>query len=241
MNIFSFRQIEFSESSYIFAGWPGMLFSHVVMFLYGLGSLWAYVSMFSSTCANLVLRYIIRDPTDCIIETDPSTSCFFVYIVSCVAFAAIVLILEVFEMSNLAFVQNFFTIYRFVAFFLILLSCIITIIFRGLSWTHLSPSALADRTNNPPWYSVNFAGFPGLFSATSFAFTCAYNLPSVLLPMKAGKKHANTVTVLAIVVSAVIYLVLASLLPMVLGEDILQYVILNWAHYGKHGFVTTGN
>lgn len=195
--------------------------------------------MFSSTCANLVMKYIVKDTQDCIIETDPSSSCQFAYIISCIAFATCVLILEVFDMSNLAIVQTFFTIYRFLAFFLILLSCIITLAYNGCAWLHRSESALLDSSNNPPWYSIEMSGFPGLFSSISFAFTCSYNLPNILTPMKKGKKDANKVVVSSVLISTIIYLVLAVLLPLVLGEDILQYVILNWSRYGEHGFVTT--
>ncbi|KAH7829974.1 putative amino acid transporter [Monocercomonoides exilis] len=231
MNIFTFRQIELSEIAYIFAGNKGRIFAFVIFGMYALGSLWAYVSMFASTSANLLMLYAIGDPEDCIIESSPSLKCQFTYLMCVVFFAICVMLLETMAMDKLAIFQGFFTIYRFVAFSAILVACVISLVNNGAFW--LKPS---DPSISSNIFRVDPAGFPGLFSATSFALNCGYNLPNILTPMKRGKKNALKVAMTALLTAMVIYIGLSIILSLTLGEDTLQFVILNFARYGKKGF-----
>eukprot|EP00770_Monocercomonoides_exilis_P010471 MONOS_10420.1-p1 / transcript=MONOS_10420.1 / gene=MONOS_10420 / organism=Monocercomonoides_exilis_PA203 / gene_product=amino acid transporter, putative / transcript_product=amino acid transporter, putative / location=Mono_scaffold00474:5939-7478(+) / protein_length=463 / sequence_SO=supercontig / SO=protein_coding / is_pseudo=false len=227
LNKFTYKRIEFSKFAFIFTGKWGQIACAIILCCYCFGTLWAYCSVFSSTTANLMSRYILSSSQECIIESDPTSQCRLVYSLCVVFFAVCVSILQIFELSKISFVQVFFTIYRFVAFTLIVVSCIISFAFRGSPWTK-DPSL-------PNWASFQMAGFPTLFSSASVALNCAFNIPGILTPLK-SKKNAGKAAIGAIATSALIYGSVASIIALALGPDVLQFVMLNWAMFGKKGF-----
>ncbi|KAH7816516.1 putative amino acid transporter [Monocercomonoides exilis] len=243
MNKITSLQIEFSESMGIFCGKIGAAFCHIVMLLYALGSLWAYVSMFSSIGASITMQYILKWEGECIIEDNPSFSCRTVYSFFVALLCALMIGFESFNMNWMSHVQSFFMGYRVVAFLLIALSCIVSLVVNGNKWTNSlqeSIEKMESYHSEMKMFGFNWSGFPTLFSAVCFAFNCAYNLPSIVPLMGKERHSAGCLTVVALVVSGTLYLGLGVLLAVTLGPSTREFVILNWADFGQKGFQMDG-
>ncbi|KAK2948334.1 putative Amino acid transporter family protein [Blattamonas nauphoetae] len=234
-NQMTFAVYSFTDVGRVFFGRPGQAVIALIMAAYGIMSMWIYGSMFASTSANLIVRYFLGrwDKRECIMEADPSDVCQRTYNLVLIGFGIIAFFIECLGMKYLTKIQVFFTIYRFVAFGTIILSCIISLAFNGAYWLQ-DTKQIGPESN--PWYQFRWNGFPALFSSCSVAFTVCYHLPTILSPMKPGKKHAAHVTIASLLTVLIIYMGTACLVTLALGNDVLQFVILNYSNYGAKGF-----
>ncbi|KAK2961123.1 hypothetical protein BLNAU_3891 [Blattamonas nauphoetae] len=234
-NQMTFSVYSFTDISKIFLGFGGQLTVVLLMATYGVMSMWMFSSMFASTSANLIVRYFLQsfDTRECIIESNPSDVCQKTYNCVLVGFGLVTLTIEVLGMKYLSRIQIFFTVYRFLAFGTIIVSCIISLAFNGSYW--LQDTANIEKAVHP-WYKFQWNSFPSLFSAASFALTACYHLPTILAPMKGGKKHASGVTIAAFLTVAIVYMGIGSLVTLALGDDVLHFVILNYSNFGARGF-----
>ncbi|KAA6372003.1 MAG: hypothetical protein EZS28_032470, partial [Streblomastix strix] len=243
MNKTTYKRYEMVIFAKTFGGLTGSIFVQIALVLYAFGALSAYISVFGSSLSNLIMRYIWQDPVDCVMEKDPSLNCQMMYSLCVFFFAVIVLILEIFELGNISFIQMFFTGYRILAFALIIISCIISLAYNGSYWVHpyISPSEIVPTEAQTHWYSFAMSGFNSLFSGAAFALNCAYNLPNALQSLNISRKrNSKGIVMAAIITSGSIYIIIASLIALTIGKDTLTFVILNWGRFGKHGFVPTG-
>lgn len=231
-NKLTFRKIEYSEFGYIFSGRKGRIFISGVLLLYTQGSLWSYVSVFSSTSANLFSKYILRRKEDCIMELASTKECHTVFYLCVVGYAIYVFIVVLFELDKLRYLQNFFTIYRFFSFSLMVVSAIISLACNGSQWP-------AD--NKTGWYAFKFRGFPMLFASVSVGLNGHFNLPNALcVLLRRPKAHAHAIAFFATLTAATLYIACSSVMAFALGPDTHAFVVLNWSRFGTRGFAPEG-
>jgi amino acid transporter len=147
--------------------------------------------VFASVTANLAQKYVLHIPDkygivdECVIERvyflwvyliflfqllhyyfilqSPVPECQFIYIICVCVFSTAVLVIMLFEVDRLRFLNTFFAIYRIVALVLMVVSCVISLAINGPRWGENSPT----EPPNDHWYSLKWGGFTGLFGATA--------------------------------------------------------------------------
>jgi hypothetical protein len=162
------------------------------------------------------------------VEASPSYECEFIYYMSLLLLSVLTFFFQLFNLSKITFVQMFFTIYRFVAFLLIVVSCLVSLLISDSTWT--------SNPCLPPWYSFQHHSFPTLYSSLSFSLSGGVNIPNLIPPLRRPKPHAARVAAAAIPSLCVMYVPVSPVCALAIGPDIIQFVILNWAIFGARGF-----
>jgi hypothetical protein len=224
--------MEFAEMVHFLLGRFGFVVCHVAFAAFLLSVCWGYVTIFSSTCANLFHAYVLRSSTHCIIEEDPDSTCYMWFYIFVAIYAAIVFPIECLNASSLARFQTFFTVYRILAFGMVFLACGISMAKNGSVWYNYP----ADNGPNPP-FAVSFRGVPLLLYASLLSYIGPYVLPDALQPLGHAKKSALTIVIAALTSAFVFYMCSAVFLSLTLGSDVLPYSMLNFARFGNDGFI----
>ncbi|KAL4146885.1 hypothetical protein PRNP1_010641 [Phytophthora ramorum] len=169
---------EFATIADMFVGRVGKAAVQLVMGLYCIGSLWSYASVFSSSTASLFFSYVLGDSCD-VYGDSPSSGCLEGYYVFMAIFSAIVLSMVLMDISDQALVQKFLSVYRIVAFVLMLVTMLVKVASDG----HDIVASRYDAIG-----LVNWGNFGKGFGPTLLALNCQYNMPDALQPLNPKSK-----------------------------------------------------
>jgi hypothetical protein len=162
---------------------------------------------------------------------------------SLIVFAAVVMVLQLLDVKKLSIFQAPFTVYRFVSFGLIFVSCVISLAYNGSFWSEDGFAAAAAAEPNVPhqpfysWYAFRTEGIEPVVAATAFAFTASFYVPSLISALPGEKKYAHVPVALAMAICVGLYVVLSIIPAITLGPTTRNFLILNYARYGSRGFV----
>lgn len=126
----TYRKFEFATIAEMFVGRWGKAAVQLVMGSYCIGSLWSYASVFSSSTASLFFSYVLGESCD-VYGDAPSSGCLDGYYVFMAIFSAIVLSMVLMDISDQALVQKFLSVYRIVAFALMLITMLVKVLSDG--------------------------------------------------------------------------------------------------------------
>ncbi|KAK1930469.1 Transmembrane protein 104 [Phytophthora citrophthora] len=215
----TYRKFEFATIAEMFVGRWGKAAVQIVMGSYCIGSLWSYASVFSSSTASLFFTYVLDDTCD-VYGDSPSSGCLDGYYVFMAIFSAIVLSMVLMDISDQALVQKFLSVYRIVAFALMLVTMTIKVVSDG-------SDAVASRYAAVG--TVNWGNFGKAFGPTLLALNCQYNMPDALQPLK-PKSKARFVAFAALLIAGTCYL-LVGLLGALSFDKINPLATLMWSEY----------
>jgi len=219
----TFRRFDFAMVAEIFTGIYGRMFVQCAIVVNCLGTLWSFSSIFASSTASMFCSYILAAECDIYIS-DPSQTCLMAYFASMGFFAILVVSLVLMDISEQAAVQRYMTIYRIVAMSIMLSTLAAKIYIDGYD------QVSARASNIGSW---NFSEFSKGFGPSMLALNCHYNIPNVLQPLE-SKRNARTVTMSALSLSLVLYILLG-ILGALAFEEVSPMVSLNWSTFTACG------
>ena len=215
----SYRKFDFASLGFMFGGPTGRNLVQIVVILYGLVTLWSYASVFASSAASLFYMYVFGEMCN-VFGDDPFPGCERAYFIGIFIFSCMVLTLVLMDLGEQVTIQNVLTVYRMMAFVIMLLTLVIKV---SSEWNDL----VSLR-----YKSIGMANWPKFgkgFGPTFLAITCQYNLPDSLQPLH-SKKDAKFVVFVALGLSSVIYLALG-LLGSIAFDNVNPLTTLNWNTY----------
>ncbi|KAE9021208.1 hypothetical protein PR003_g12487 [Phytophthora rubi] len=215
----TYRKFEFATIAEMFVGRVGKAAVQLVMGMYCIGSLWSYASVFSSSTASLFFSYVLGESCD-VYGDAPSSGCLDGYYVFMAIFSAIVLSMVLMDISDQALVQKFLSVYRIVAFALMLLTMLVKLLSDGSDLVASRYAAIG---------LVNWQNFGKGFGPTLLALNCQYNMPDALQPLN-PKSKARFVAFAALLIAGVCYL-LVGLLGALAFDKINPLATLMWSSY----------
>lgn len=215
----TYRKFEFATVAEMFVGRLGKVAVQVVMGLYCIGSLWSYASVFSSSTASIFSTYVLGESCD-VYSDHPSPGCLDGYYVFMAIFSTIVLSMVLMDISDQALVQKFLSVYRIVAFALMLVTMTAKVASDG-------SGVVTSRYNRSG--SVNWENFGKAFGPTLLALNCQYNMPDALQPLN-PKSSARFVAFAALLIAGTCYL-FVGLLGALSFDKINPLATLMWSSY----------
>ncbi|TDH72602.1 hypothetical protein CCR75_003888 [Bremia lactucae] len=213
------RKFDFATIAEMFVGRLGKIVVQLVMGFYCIGSLWSYASVFSSSTASIFFSFVLGESCD-VYGANPSSGCLNGYYVFMAIFSVIVLSMVVMDISDQAIAQKFLSVYRIVAFALMLLTMAIKVTSDG-------GTLVASRYDTIG--SVNWGNFGKAFGPTLLALNCQYNMPDALQPLS-PKSKARLVAFSALLIAGTCYL-LVGLLGALSFDTINPLATLMWSSY----------
>ncbi|RLN92828.1 hypothetical protein BBJ28_00011740 [Nothophytophthora sp. Chile5] len=219
----TYRKFEFATIAEMFVGRVGKAAVQLVMGLYCIGSLWSYASVFASSMASLFFTYVLGDSCD-VYGDSPTGGCLDGYYVFMAIFSAIVLSMVLLDISDQALVQKFLSVYRIVAFVLMLVTMLVKLASDG-------GEALTARYTAVGL--ANWGNFGKGFGPTLLALNCQYNMPDALQPLN-PKSKARFVAFAALLIAGSFYL-LVGLLGALVFDKINPLATLMWSTYSGCG------
>eukprot|EP01135_Chromosphaera_perkinsii_P001415 Nk52_evm16s167 gene=Nk52_evmTU16s167 len=242
-NRISLRKFDLTSMCNIFIGSHAKYACQVTMFLYCYGVLWAFVSVFSSSCATLFFEYILGSKCD-IYDPNESASCRNSYYIFVAIYAAVVIPLSLIDLGEQKSIQVCLTLYRFSAFIVMVGTCLYGIFYN---FQHGVPTEhpLLDRPADPIVHSEEdggmhigifvMSGFAVAFSSTVVALNFHYNLPDVLQPVEVKGSNLKTLVYAAMVTAAGIYILVGAVCAYFFGDKTEPLSTLNWKTYTACG------
>ncbi|CAK5213173.1 unnamed protein product [Aphanomyces euteiches] len=222
-NRLTYRKIDFSVIGDLFAGSMGYNVVQTVLVFYCLGSLWSYASIFASSIASIFYTFFLHGSCDAY-AADASAGCLEAYYISMAVFSVVAIALVLMDLGDQAAIQKFLSVYRIVAFFLMLLTLTIKLYHEGAD-------VISARVSSRGEWAFNWHNFAVGFGPTLLALNCQYNMPDALQPLHADeKKNARVVTFTAMTISATIYLLLG-ILGAIAFDQINPLVTLMWSDF----------
>ncbi|CAI5720812.1 unnamed protein product [Peronospora effusa] len=215
----TYRKFEFATIAEMFVGRLGKAAVQLVMGLYCIGSLWSYASVFSSSTASIFFTYALGETCD-VYGDSPSSECLEGYYVFMAIFSVIVLSMVLMDISDQALVQKFLSVYRIVAFALMLVTMTIKVVADGSEVITSRYSAIG---------LVNWENFGKGFGPTLLALNCQYNMPDALQPLN-PKSKVRFVAFAALLIAGTCYL-LVGLLGALSFDKINPLATLMWSSY----------
>ncbi|CEG37354.1 amino acid [Plasmopara halstedii] len=215
----TYRKFEFATIAEMFVGNMGKVAVQLVMGLYCIGSLWSYASVFSSSTASIFFNYVLNESCD-VYGVDPSAGCLNGYYVFMAIFSVLVLSMVLMDISDQALVQKFLSVYRVVAFALMLVTMTVKVTSDG------SDVVASRYTLIGP---VNWRNFGKAFGPTLLALNCQYNMPDALQPLN-PKSSVRFVAFAALLLAGTCYL-LVGLLGALSFDTINPLATLMWSSY----------
>jgi len=225
--VMSSRELyDYVKIATILRGSLGSAAAMTVVGFYCWGVLWAFAAVFASQAASLFFSFFRHTP--CNLYHDPSDACNAAYGWSLGIFAVVVVTLTVIGVAEQKYVQLSMTVYRFLAFGVMIVSVV-----AGLA---LGPEPSGGT--RPP--AVNWNGFSDLFVTAAVAANFHYNCPDILFPLR-NKRAAVWVAQAALVTALAFYVAFGLLSAFFFGEATLPLVTLNWAQFTGFGRSGWGN
>lgn len=216
----------FSYLCRLFGGKHAALACQVIVCMYCYGSLWSYGSVFASSLISLIFEAMGEE---CDVYSNPSSSCNLGYKLTVVVYGLLVGVMSLFEIRDQVKVQQILTLYRFFAFFLMILTVLIGICTKP---AYEDEKALQRGS---PYYSLtqlwNWGGY-NILTTTSVAFTVQVNFPEVIQSLKRKtKQEISFVAAGALGCATFFYLVIGLLCGLYFGDHVEPLVVLNWKDY----------
>lgn len=234
-NGLSYEKFDFSRIAQIFTGGTGRTLTQISIIMYSAGTLWSYASVFSSSAALLLSRYLYS--TNCnVYAADASSACTSLYYVSMLLFSAIVGTLAMMNLSQQASIQKFLSAYRVVVLSLMILTLAWYLRHAEAATKTVATHVVTDRLNRIG--SVRWHKFGKIFGPCFLAISCQFNMPDALQPLH-PKRNARTVAMTAMILSSALYLLLG-VMGALSFDDVNPLVSLNWSTYTAcgHGWET---
>jgi len=236
INHIGFEVISYTRFSKVFGGRKGMIVTQIMIALYSLGSLWAYVATVGSSVAMLGFEFFVKNET-CNIYHDPSPKCQQTYYLSVLAFAIIAVPLSLLAIAEQRILQVLLTAYRFIAFGVMLVSVIVAWaiggpIPRNVSSSLASFDELSSSSDNMSIWNFKWAGFGLMFPSAALALNLHWNIPDVVAPAK-DKKPMKVVLASAQIVSLIFYILIGGVCAIYFDPPD-PLVTLNWGSYTGH-------
>ncbi|KAF0720261.1 Aste57867_448 [Aphanomyces stellatus] len=226
-NRLTYRKIDFSVIGDLFAGSMGYNVVQAVLILYCLGSLWSYASIFASSTASMFYTFALGDTCDAY-ATDAATGCLEAYYGFMAIFSVIAIVLVLMDLGDQAGIQKFLSVYRIVAFFLMLITLCIKL-------AHDGSDVIATRVASREHWAFNWHNFSAGFGPTLLALNCQYNMPDAMQPLHIAEKgKARLITFGAMTISAVFYLLLG-LFGAMAFDTLNPLVTLMWSDFSGCG------
>ena len=237
-NRIGYEVISYTRFSRVFGGRKGMILTQTMIVLYSLGSLWAYVATVGSSVAMLGFEFFVKDET-CNIYHEPSEKCQHTYYYSVLAYAVVAIPLSLLAIAEQRVLQVVLTVYRFVAFAVMLVSV-------AVAWAIGGPYQPFDSSSDPSVFSSSldssshvgsiwgfkWSGFGLMFPSAALALNLHWNIPDVVAPAK-NKKPMLAVLGSAQIVSLIFYIAIGSVCGIYFNPPD-PLVTLNWGHYTGH-------
>ncbi|KAJ8909182.1 hypothetical protein NDN08_005875 [Rhodosorus marinus] len=221
VNRITLEKFDFTRIAQIFQGSYGAWISQAGVFFYTSGLMWSYASVFGSSVSSLFSSAFLSKSCD-IYAANASMGCTTTYHFALAFFTAICLYLVLLNLSEQAVLQKFLSLYRMVAF---------TIMLVTLAWrVGTDPSVLVRfQTRTGSQLLFRWDKFGKAFGPCFLALNCHFNLPDVMQPLR-DKSRASFIGTTAMAFVVVLYLLLA-----ILGgfafEQVSPLVSLNWSTY----------
>jgi hypothetical protein len=207
-------------------GPKGAAAAMAIVGMYCWGVLWAFAAVFASQASSLFFSFFRDGP--CNIYLHPSDACNATYGWSLGIFALVVTTLTVVGVAEQKYVQLSMTVYRFVAF-----GVMIVTVVTGLA---LGPEPSGGV--RPP--AVDWNGFSDLFVTAAVAANFHYNCPDILFPLR-NKRSAVWVAQAALLTALAFYVTFGLLAAYFFGPQTLPLVTLNWSQFTGFGKSGWGN
>ncbi|KNC81931.1 hypothetical protein SARC_05781 [Sphaeroforma arctica JP610] len=218
----SYRKFGFTTLAYKFSGSTLQNITQLVMTCYAMGTLWLYSSIFSSSVSAIFFSYVLHTECD-VYAPIHSNRCEASYYVCMAIFATIVITLGLQDLGDQAVVQKLLSLYRVVAFVIMITTLIVKIA--------VNPNFVPHRVDDIGYF--DWKKFALGFGPCMLAITCQYNIPDVIQPLQ-DKRAAKQVTFIALFASVVLYFALG-LLGALAFEHVNPLVTLNWNDYTACG------
>eukprot|EP00727_Mastigamoeba_balamuthi_P012013 m51a1_g7434 hypothetical protein (486) ;mRNA; r:51912-53707 len=221
-----FDRCSYTHFCYLWGGHAGKFFSEAIIACYCYGCLWAYVATFSSSLAMLMFEFVVGTETCDIYEETASAACHATYYGCCGVFALIVLGLTLLDITEQQGLQVALTLYRFVAFALMLGTV-------GVGLAHGGPQQHADSDPRGLW-RLKWSGFGVMFPSAAVALNVHYNLADALAPLR-NKRKSPFIAAAAQLTSLAFYVAVGASCAVFFNPP-RPLVTLNWAGYtGRDG------
>jgi len=160
---------------------------------------------------------------DCDLYDHPTLGCHAAYWICLFCYACIVVPMSCMDMAEQAIVQVCMTIYRFSAFFIIILTVVIAMFFDN---PH-------DGTDGDEF--VDWSGFAIVFTSGAVALNFHYNIPDLINPLQ-NKRYSSRIVNAAQGTAFGFYILVGLMCSVYFGKDTKPLVTLNWKDYtGREG------
>ncbi|EKE39372.1 hypothetical protein ENUP19_0061G0144 [Entamoeba nuttalli] len=217
VNELKFRLFDYTTLGEMWGGQFLRWFNFACLVLYLYGSLWAYAATSVSTLTTLF--WMIYGDTERCIERKGHWECQLAYYISLAIYSIIVISLSFIDLSKQGKLQMALTFYRFFAFSVMLITCIVQLIVSGPIDSDISFL-----------YTFKWVGFGTAFTHTAFALTCHQNLPDAVTPVN-KKKYLFYTTAGAMLLSAAFYFLIGFICSWTFGSDVLSPITNAWSKY----------
>ncbi|KAL7712877.1 Amino acid transporter [Entamoeba marina] len=205
-------------------GLPGQRVVIVVLALFCIGALWAFGSIFSSTLTLLLWKYPLSSYGTCsasISDWGWFDGCHSTYLVALTLFAIMVTPMSFMDIAEQAGIQSILTVYRFFAITLMLVTCLISLVYR-------SGSSEDDVIDPEALFNLN--GFGAAFSVISVSLACHHNIPEAVAPTT-SKRKLKSVVVASLTTATILNVAVGIVCALCFGKKTISPVTSNWLDY----------
>ncbi|KAL7721472.1 Amino acid transporter [Entamoeba marina] len=217
INKLRYRIYDYTSLGSIWGGPVLKYISFICLTIYMYGGLWAYAATTVSTL-NTIFWMIYGDSEHCVTRSG-HLDCQATYYGFLAIFSVIVISLSFVDLGNQGKLQMFLTFYRFFAFILMLITCIVQLIVSG------------PIDNDTTFLSdFKWIGFGTMFTHTAFALACHQNLPDAVTPIK-SKRFLFWTTTVAMSISTVFYFLIGLFCSWTFNSGVYSPITNNWATY----------
>eukprot|EP01029_Cantina_marsupialis_P001520 TRINITY_DN1130_c0_g1_i1.p1 TRINITY_DN1130_c0_g1~~TRINITY_DN1130_c0_g1_i1.p1 ORF type:complete len:476 (-),score=109.16 TRINITY_DN1130_c0_g1_i1:702-2129(-) len=201
------RKFEIAELANIFMGRKASVAFVVIFCAYGIGTLWAYVSIFAKGFSD---TFPLIDGWS--------------YHIYWLGFTIAVVTLTCMEMKEQLIVQVIMSILRFVILFLIIGTSLIPMLNGHQDFTDIEHS----HENDAPF--ADFGGLGQLLPVIGVAQILHHVIPTIANDVK-NKKHVSPIFNTAFLLSGGLYLAVGVVVSLYFGDQIKSSCNLNWNSY----------
>jgi len=216
----TWRKFDFTQVFELYAGTPGKAIVWVAIACMCYGVLWAYGSVFSSSVASLFYQFAFNEECN-VYAAGASATCRHTYIYALLVYACIVIPLALMDMGEQAVVQMSMTIYRFTAFFVMIVTLVVGLSFPRPDF-HITGIDHFEAAT-----AVNWGGFATVFLSGAVALNFHYNVPDIVNPVR-NKAILNRIVSGAQMCAFSFYIILSLLAASYFGNATQPLVTLNW-------------
>lgn len=228
-NTSSSTLVQMNELTVSILGKKASRLYELCVFIYLIGSLWSYSSVFSSSLTSHIPLKFITGSTDCSTDLD-GTTCYHAYLFYIMLFAIVCVPLTCIELTEMKVMQVTLAIMRFLCLGVMMCTSIV-----GLYQAPFTDDNQdAPPGVNPPYYSdiqaVKWAGLAVIFPTAIYSQIFHHSIPGLIAPLKHKKSTPKLFT--AVLASTfLLYSSLGITAGLYYGSASKSPCTLNWVDY----------